>query len=584
MKQYKKILSLAIAIVVPLLFYSVTFANDSCEAPDNGSGTINLPADCPYTAPDEPMKIINGLPPDTTIELDPILEGFSSIVRTPGGSLGGEIQQFDATLDLTVSGTGDLAGFNRHLAVPVEVEIHTGPRTPGDPVQPFPAVMVKLQGELFGDPDFCEFIVTAGTNNGLPGPGFMTLTELPSGDFNVDSFFDITYQIEFEGCPGSQLEDYAGTTTEIVRLKQGSGEVPTIGACCRPDEICIPAPETYCQSISGTYHGDASGCLGDGNGDGYDDLCVTPGCCLASDNGSGTVDLPADCPYTAPDEPMKIIDGLPPGTTIELDPILEAFLNIVRTPGGSLGGEIQQFDATLDLTVSGTGDLTGFTRHLAVPVQVEIHTGPRTPGNPVQPFPAVMVKLQGELFGDPDFCEFIVTAGTNYGLPGPGHITLVQRPSGDFAVDSFFDITYQIEFEGCPGSQLQDYSGTTTETIRLQQGIAADADGDCIPNNQDNCQQVYNPAQLDSNDNCPEPPYSTDPLCGDVCENQCQCDFDDDGNVYPSDLSVFLGEYGRTDCLTTPPLCEADFDDDGNVYPSDLSVFLGEYGRTDCLP
>jgi hypothetical protein len=67
------------------------------------------------------------------------------------------------------------------------------------------------------------------------------------------------------------------------------------------------------------------------------------------------------------------------------------------------------------------------------------------------------------------------------------------------------------------------------------------------------------------------------------CENECQCDFDDDGNVYPSDLSVFLGEYGRTDCLTTPPPCEADFDDDGNVYPSDLSVFLGEYGRTDCL-
>jgi hypothetical protein len=102
----------------------------------------------------------------------------------------------------------------------------------------------------------------------------------------------------------------------------------------------------------------------------------------------------------------------------------------------------------------------------------------------------------------------------------------------------------------------------------------------------DNCWEVYNPDQLDSNQNCPDPPYSTDPLCGDACEgiNQCQADFDDDGNVYPSDLSVFLGEYGRTDCLTTPPPCEADFDDDGNVYPSDLSVFLGEYGRTDCLP
>jgi len=30
--------------------------------------------------------------------------------------------------------------------------------------------------------------------------------------------------------------------------------------------------------------------------------------------------------------------------------------------------------------------------------------------------------------------------------------------------------------------------------------------------------------------------------------------------------------------------CQADFDYDGNVYPSDLSVFLSEYGRTDCYP
>jgi len=68
---------------------------------------------------------------------------------------------------------------------------------------------------------------------------------------------------------------------------------------------------------------------------------------------------------------------------------------------------------------------------------------------------------------------------------------------------------------------------------------------------------------------------------GDVCE-WCYAEFDGDGNVYPSDLSVFLGEYGRTDCNINPPPCQSDFDGDGNVYPSDLSVFLDEYGRTDC--
>ena len=74
----------------------------------------------------------------------------------------------------------------------------------------------------------------------------------------------------------------------------------------------------------------------------------------------------------------EIIAGLPPGTTIELDPIHMDFINPVVTPGGTLGGEIEMFDSTLDLTVSGTGSLEGFSRHLAVPIACEVHTGPRT--------------------------------------------------------------------------------------------------------------------------------------------------------------------------------------------------------------
>ena len=74
------------------------------------------------------------------------------------------------------------------------------------------------------------------------------------------------------------------------------------------------------------------------------------------------------------------------------------------------------------------------------------------------------------------------------------------------------------------------------------------------------------------------PPGGND--TGDACE-WCYANFGGDSNVYPSDLSVFLGEYGRTDCITNPS-CEADIDGDGNVYPSDLSIFLAEYGSTDC--
>jgi len=200
-------------------------------------GLATADAECiPYeTDPVDPMMIIDGLPPGTTIEMDAALDdytcthsgGYCSLALPPGqcegsgGSLGGNGHCFEATLYLDVEGTGSLAGFNRKLAVPVVLEAHTGPRNPGDPVQTFSADLYRLQGELFGDPDFCEFLLIGGTDYGLPGPGQMTLTKLPDGDFAVESFFDVTYQIQFEGCPGSQLEGYSGTTTATVRWFQG---------------------------------------------------------------------------------------------------------------------------------------------------------------------------------------------------------------------------------------------------------------------------------------------------------------------------------------------------------------------------
>ncbi|MBN1550542.1 hypothetical protein JW979_03685, partial [bacterium] len=50
---------------------------DVCETPDNGLGTVDLPAPCSYTAPLGPMMIIDGLPPGTTLELDPEFSNFA---------------------------------------------------------------------------------------------------------------------------------------------------------------------------------------------------------------------------------------------------------------------------------------------------------------------------------------------------------------------------------------------------------------------------------------------------------------------------------------------------------------------------
>ncbi|MFW9817842.1 MAG: hypothetical protein ACFFEW_18145, partial [Candidatus Thorarchaeota archaeon] len=484
----------------------------SCVVPDNGTGTADLPpVGCEYVDPYADWMIIDDLPEGTTIEMDGILMDFVNITTGSGGSLGGEYQQYDATLDLTVSGTGDLAGFNRHLAVPVTLETHSAPRTPGDPVQSFATVIYQMQGQLFGDPDFCELIVRAGNNLGLPGPGHTTLSELAGGDFAVESFFDVTYQIEFDGCPGSLLQDYSGITTATIRIETGA--LPPCAGNCPPGEACEQivtynpdgTAEVCCQCVPLVCepNPDSSACkpgtclnpeaecqptcarMNTGTGEVSVVTCecqdaalchvdITSGGgnpCVVPDNGTGTADLPpVGCEYVDPYADWMIIDGLPEGTTIEMDGILMDFVNITTGSGGSLGGEYQQYDATLDLTVSGTGDLAGFNRHLAVPVTLETHSAPRTPGDPVQSFATVIYQMQGQLFGDPDFCELIVRAGNNLGLPGPGHTTLSELAGGDFAVESFFDVTYQIEFDGCPGSLLQDYSGITTATIRIKMG------------------------------------------------------------------------------------------------------------------
>ena len=60
----------------------------------------------------------------------------------------------------------------------------------------------------------------------------------------------------------------------------------------------------------------------------------------------------------------------------------------------------------------------------------------------------------------------------------------------------------------------------------------------------------------------------------------CDGDFDDDGDVDGSDLSVFAADFGRTDCDTGEE-CEGDFDRNNDVDHSDLAVFAADFGRTD---
>jgi hypothetical protein len=140
-------------------------------------------------------------------------------------------------------------------------------------------------------------------------------------------------------------------------------------------------------------------------------------------------------------------------------------------PGGTLGGEYEAFDSTLALQVAGTGSLAGFTRTLMLPASVETHSAPRIPGDPLQHFETEMWNLSAALAGDPDFSSLSITAGGGSLVPSAGMTTLTQQPDGTFLAESFFDIHYEVYFVGAPGSVLDGFSGSTTDSIGVIAGI-----------------------------------------------------------------------------------------------------------------
>ena len=216
-----KYLTLITTIALSLIGGSALALN--CSVPENGNGTADLPVACPGGYLGQ-FFIIDGLV-GGTIEVHVQHYIFQNATELPGGNLGGHRQTYDATLVMLMTGTGNLAGFNRAIFMQLPGCISdSGPRVPFSPLQNFSRDFVFMQGEIFGDPDFDLIRLRAGTSFGLPSPGQTTLTD-QGGTFNVDSFFDIEYQIEFEGAPGSILEGFGRTTHSIGRIFIGNEPV-----------------------------------------------------------------------------------------------------------------------------------------------------------------------------------------------------------------------------------------------------------------------------------------------------------------------------------------------------------------------
>ncbi len=192
--------------------------------------------------------------------------------------------------------------------------------------------------------------------------------------------------------------------------------------------------------------------------------------CIAPDV-NGTIVLPPICGYLSPSAVHILLDGLPPGTEVLLDASHQRFFNI--TPVVPLAGAAttETFDSDLVMHLTGTGLLAGVDCDLTMsPVSVVVETQPPQAGQPVQDFDAEMMSATGSLISDTTcnlFQSLSVVAGTNHGLPSPGHVHLERRADGTFNVSSFFDVNVTMSFVGKPGSLLDGMSGSTTQVIRM---------------------------------------------------------------------------------------------------------------------
>lgn len=176
-------------------------------------------------------------------------------------------------------------------------------------------------------------------------------------------------------------------------------------------------------------------------------------------------------------------------------------------------------------------------------------------------------------------------------IPIPGAVITVTSPNG--GEELFAGTVYEITWSSDDG----------IESVKIEYSVNNGADWMEIAINTENDGSFLWEVPYNSSDEClvKISDVDGDPL--DVSDGVfainiplCKGDFNDDGYVDESDLSIFAFAFGTTDCNWRPPYCywwpilcnwwpptcECDFDGDDDVDGSDNTVFAADFGRTDC--
>lgn len=237
------------SLTIVLLLTSVVPAS-FVTVPDNGGGTAQMPIQSAYPSIN-PMVMTSGFPAGSQININASWLAPTVSAEQPGGTLGGTQSAGGGPLmQWTMQGTGAFSTYNRVLVMPGQAgpggvasfphpafnvtgssyEVHAAPRTAFAPVQTYNTNLHRMFSQITGDSEFDLLRLVAGSDFGMPSPGQTTLTQV-GPNWNVESYYDVTYRIDFVGKAGGPFGGMSGSTNGMSRFQIGMPLVPEPATC-----------------------------------------------------------------------------------------------------------------------------------------------------------------------------------------------------------------------------------------------------------------------------------------------------------------------------------------------------------------
>ena len=134
--------------------------------------------------------------------------------------------------------------------------------------------------------------------------------------------------------------------------------------------------------------------------------------------------------------------------------------------------------------------------------------------------------------------------------------------AGAYLAEATVAVPAAVQSQAASGVALAAQVGLTFAAESGPGGLP-DADGDGVPDAQDNCSNAINPLQLDSD--------------GDGCGNRCDADYNQDGLVGGPDYTLFVAAF-RAGTPDRPGFLETvDHNGDGRIGGPDYTVFANAF-------